>query len=420
MFITLNYAQFMHIDFVLINKGVHKVMHIMHINNNNIYIYIKKKEVIHMKLKIQQKILMEHLNYAIKGISNKNLIPILNCIKFDLQNDGLYLMSTDNEIAIKTFIDKDKIDAIEETGEIVISGKYIYDIIRKMGNEVINIEEVIDSQILITTQTSSFKLNCNNVSEFPNIDLEFSKNPIIVNQQQFKKTINQTIFATSTQESRPVLTGINFKIKDNNLVCTATDSYRLACKEINLSNDKVEDVDIIVPARNIIEVVKLLNNDEENIEMHIFANKVIFNFNSITMMTRLINGNYPDTSKLIPEDFSLIIKVNLNNFYNAIDRASLLTNEEEKNIIKLETKDDFLIISSNIPEIGNVEEKVELLEKVDNNIKIAFSSKYMMDAIRVFEGKDIALKFNGEIKPIIIDDAEGSNLLQLILPIRTY
>ncbi len=373
-----------------------------------------------MKLKIKQKILMEHLNYVIKGISSKNLIPILNCIKFDLTNDGLYLMSTDNEIAIKTFIEKDKIDNIEELGEIVISGKYIFEIIRKLGNEVINIEEVIDSQILITTPTSSFKLNCNNVSEFPNLELEFSKTPIVVNQQTFKKTINQTIFATSTQESRPVLTGINFKIKDNKLICTATDSYRLACKGIDLSNEETIDADIIVPARNLIEIVKLLSNDDENVEMHVFSNKVIFNFNSLTIMTRLINGNYPDTSKLIPDDFSLIVKVNLNKFYNAIDRASLLTNEEEKNIIKLETKDEFLMISSNIPEIGNVEEKVELLEKVNNNIKIAFSSKYMMDAIKVFEGENIALKFNGEIKPIIIDDAEGSSLLQLILPIRTY
>lgn len=373
-----------------------------------------------MKMKIKQKILMEHLNYAIKGISNKNLIPILNCIKFDLTEDGLYLMSTDNEIAIKTFIDKDKIDAIEEKGEVVISGRYIYEIIRKLGNEIINIEEVIDSQILITTPTSSFKLNCNNVNEFPNLDLEFSKSPIVVNQQLFKKTINQTIFATSTQESRPVLTGINFKINNNKLICTATDSYRLACKELDLNETEIGDTDIIVPARNLIEVVKLLNSDEDNVELHIFANKVVFRFNSITIMTRLINGSYPDTTKLIPNDFSLIVKVNLNNFYNAIDRASLLTNEEEKNIIKLETKDNFLIISSNIPEIGNVEEKVELLEKVENNIKIAFSSKYMMDAIKVFEGKDIALKFNGEIKPIIIDDAEGSNLLQLILPIRTY
>lgn len=374
-----------------------------------------------MKLKIKQKILMEHLNYVIKGISSKNLVPILNCIKFDLTDEGLYLMSTDNEIAIKTFIEKDKIDNIEEKGEVVISGKYIFDIIRKLGNEVINIEEVIDSQILITTPTSSFKLNCNNVNEFPNLDLEFSKSPIIINQQIFKKTINQTIFATSTQESRPVLTGINFKINENKLVCTATDSYRLACKELELNDTEDQgDTDIIVPARNLMEVVKLLSSDDDNVELHIFANKVVFRFNSITMMSRLINGNYPDTTKLIPEDFSLIVKVNLNNFYNAIDRASLLTNEEEKNIIKLETKDDFLIISSNIPEIGNVEEKVELIEKVENNIKIAFSSKYMMDAIKVFEGTDIALKFNGEIKPIIIDDAEGSNLLQLILPIRTY
>ena len=373
-----------------------------------------------MKLKIQQKILMEHLNYVIKGISSKNLIPILNCIKFDLTNEGLYLMSTDNEIAIKTFIEKDKIESIDEKGEIVISGKYIYDIIRKLGNEVINIEEVIDSQILITTQTSSFKLNCNNVTEFPNLDLEFSKSPIIINQQLFKKTINQTIFATSTQESRPVLTGISFKIVDKKLVCTATDSYRLACKEIDLNETDLTDTDIIVPARNLMEVVKLLNLEDSDIEMHVFANKVIFRFNSITIMTRLINGNYPDTSKLIPNDFSLVVKVNLNNFFNAIDRASLLKKKKKKNIIKLETKDDFLIISSNIPEIGNVEEKVQLLEKVDNNIKIAFSSKYMMDAIKVFEGENIALKFNGEIKPIIIDDAEGSNLLQLILPIRTY
>ena len=411
----------MHIGFGLIIKGQNRVIHIMHINNNNNSINnnnIEKSEK--MKLKIQQKILMEHLNYVIKGISNKNLIPILNCIKFELTNEGLYLMSTDNEIAIKTFIDKNKIDNIEEVGEIVISGKYIFDIIRKLGNEIINIEEVIDSQILITTQTSSFKLNCNNVNEFPNLDLEFSKSPIIINQQLFKKTINQTIFATSTQESRPVLTGISFKILNGKLICTATDSYRLACKEIDLKDSTIGDTDIIVPARNLIEVVKLLSNDEENVEIHIFSNKVVFKFNSITMMSRLINGNYPDTTKLIPENFSLIIKVNLNNFYNAIDRASLLTNEEEKNIIKLETKDDFLIISSNIPEIGNVEEKVQLLEKIDNNIKIAFSSKYMMDAIKVFEGENIALKFNGEIKPIIIDDAEGSNLIQLILPIRTY
>lgn len=373
-----------------------------------------------MKLKIKQKILMEHLNYVIKGISSKNLIPILNCIKFDLKSEGLYLMSTDNEIAIKTFIEAKEIEEIEEKGDIVVSGKFIYDIIRKLNNEIINLEEIMSSQILITTPTSSFKLNCNNASEFPNLDLEFSKKPLIINQQAFKTTINQTIFATSTQESRPVLTGINFKIKKNKLECTATDSYRLARKEVEIPEEIEQEIDIIVPSKNLLEVIRLLNNDDDNLELHIFNNKIIFNFNSLVIMSRLINGAYPDTNKLIPQDFQINIKINLNRFYDAIDRASLLTNEEEKNIIKLESKGDYLLISSNIPEIGNVEEKVDLDIKIDENVKIAFSSKYMMDALKIFESNEIELKYNGEIKPIIITDGENDNLLQLILPIRTY
>ncbi len=373
-----------------------------------------------MKLKIKQKILMEHLNYVIKGISSKNLIPILNCIKFDLKKEGLYLMSTDNEIAIKTFIDAKDIEEIEEKGDIVVSGKYIYEIIKKLSNEVINLEEIMSSQLLITTAQSSFKLNCNNASEFPNLDLEFSKTPIVINQQSFRTTINQTIFATSTQESRPVLTGINFKISDNKLECTATDSYRLARKEIELGKKVDQEINIIVPAKNLLEVIRLLNNDEDTLELHIFNNKIIFYFGSLIIMSRLINGSYPDTNKLIPEEFLTCIKVNLNNFFNSIDRASLLTNEEEKNIIKLESKGDYLLISSNIPEIGNVEEKVELKDKIEENVKIAFSSKYMMDAIKVFDSEEIEIKYNGEIKPIIITDGETDNLLQLILPIRTY
>lgn len=373
-----------------------------------------------MKLKIQQKVLMEHLNYAIKGISNKNLIPILNCIKFELTNEGLYLLSTDNELAIKTFIDKKEIDTIDTLGEIVISGRYIYDIVKKLGNELINIEEIIDSQVLITTETSSFKLNCNNVSEFPNLDLDFTEQPIVIDQKAFKTTINQTIFATSNQESRPVLTGINFKINNNIMECTATDSYRLSKKKLELTDSVKENIDIIVPNKNLLEIVRLLSDDDKKLELHIFSNKIIFKFNSIIIMSRLINGNYPDTDKLIPSDFSLKVKVNLTHFYNAIDRASLLTNEDEKNIIKFETKNNVLTIFSNIPEIGNVEEKLNIEKNKEDDIKISFSSKYMMDAIKTFDGEEIELSFNGEVKPIIITNPQNESLTQLILPIRTY
>ena len=338
-----------------------------------------------MKIKIKQNILMEHLNYAIKGISNKNLIPILNCIKFELTNEGLYLLSTDNDISIKTFIDKKDIEEIEELGNIVVSGRYIYDIVKKLPNDIINIEEVMDSKIYIYTKNSSFNLNCNSVGDFPDLELEESKYPITLDKKVLKNIINQTIFATSTQESRPVLTGINFKIENDVLNCTATDSYRLANKKIKIDANIEELINIIIPTRNLNEIIRLINEDEGKVEIHIFSNKVIFKFDSIIVMSKLINGTYPD-----------------------------------KNTIKLQIKDNNILLSSNIPEIGNVEEKVEILESNNFDIKIAFSSKYMMDALKSLDCDFINLQFNGEVKPIIIKNPDSDDLIQLILPIRTY
>jgi len=373
-----------------------------------------------MKLKIKQNILMEHLNYVIKGISNKNLIPILNCIKFDLTNEGLYLTSTDNEIMINTFIKKENIENIDTLGNIVVSGRYIYDIIRKLPNEIIDIEEVMDSKVYISTVNSSFNLNCNLVSDFPKIDLEESKNPVSLTQKVFRNIINQTIFATSTQESRPVLTGLNIKINENIMECTATDSYRLAYKKVQLNQTISENINIIIPTRNLNELIKLLSEDEELINIHIFNNKIIFKFGTIIFMSRLINGTYPDTSKLIPNEFKTAISVNLRDFFNSIDRASLLTNEADKNTIKLNIDDNQIILTSNIPEIGNVTEKVQIIDMNNSNIKIAFSSKYIMDALKVLDCEEVKLLFNGEDKPIILKNPESEDIIQLILPIRTY
>lgn len=373
-----------------------------------------------MKLKIRQNKLMEHLNYVIKGVSTKNLIPILSCIKLDLTSDGLYLLSTDNEIAIKTFIPRKDIENIIETGTIVISGKYIYEIVRKMPNDFINIEEVVDSKVYIYTENSSFTLNCNSANDFPELNLDLSKNPINLDKRIFKNIISQTSFAASTQEARPVLTGINFKIIADKMECVATDSYRLSKKTINLNCNIENEINIIIPNKNLNELIKLINDDEEEIEMHIFNNKVIFKFNDIIMMTTLINGTYPDTTKLIPTEFMLEVTTSLNDLYNALDRASLITNQDDKNTINLEVLDRKIKVSSNIPEIGNVEENILASSNNDNKLKISFSSRYMMDAIKAFDSEKITLYFNGEVKPIIIKGTDNQDLIELILPIRTY
>ena len=372
-----------------------------------------------MNLEIKQSILMEYLNYVIRGISNKNMIPVLNCIKFELKEEGLYLLSTDNDIAIKAFIDKKEIEKINSYGEILVSGRYIYEIVKKLPNNIIKIEEVIDNKIIIETDKSSTNLNCNIPNEFPILDLSDSKNPIQIDKTMLKNVIRQTAFASSTQESNPVLTGINFKCTGNIMEISATDSYRVSKKDIILKEEVKEAVNIVIPTKNLNELIKLINDDDEEINIHIFNNKVIFKFNNIIFMSRLINGSFPNLPALIPTEFLLKIEVDFKEFYEALDRASLFTNEEDKNTINLITKDNEIQISSNIPEIGNVEEIIEATKNNDENIKIAFSSKYMMEAVKALECERIVLMFSGEIKPIVIKNVEDDHLLELIVPIRT-
>ena len=373
-----------------------------------------------MKLKIKKEILLEGLNKVSKAISTKNLIPILSGIKFELDNKGLTLTASDNDITIQTFIPNNDNMSVEKEGSIIIQGKYILDIVRKLPDEYINIEVIDELKIIIYTDNSEFNLNGINKNEYPNITLEESKKIIYINNKDFRNIINQTSFATSNDESRPVLTGINFKIVGNILECNATDSYRLAKKTIKLNKIADENYNFVVPSKNLSEFNKILDLGEDNIEMHIFNNKILFKYNNLLFQSRLINGNYPNTSNLWPTEAILNITANLDELYNVIDRASILTSDKEKNVVTFEINGNTLLVKSSSAEIGRVEEKMRIEKENDEDIKISFSAKYMMEALKSFEDECAVLSFFGEIKPIIIRGKEDQTLEQLVLPIRTY
>ena len=252
------------------------------------------------------------------------------------------------------------------------------------------------------------------------MELEYVNDPLILKQNIFKSAIQQILFATSTQESRPVLTGVNFKIVDNLFECTATDSYRLAKRKINLNSTFNNNVDIIVPAKNLNEVIRMIVDDNKNVELHIFVNKIIFKFGSLIIMSRLINGTFAKTSNLLPKGGMLTVSTSWSAFYDVIDRVSILTSDKEKNIVTLETKDDYLILRSSSSEIGKVDEKMPITKDNKENIKISFSAKYMMEALKSFSTESVDIHFIGEIKPILIKSNEDETLTQLVLPIRTY
>ena len=373
-----------------------------------------------MKFNIKKDILLHGLNYVSKALSSKNLIPILSGINFNLTKEGLFLSASDNNISVESFISNNDIEEIVETGNTVIQGKYILDIIRKLDDNIIKIELLDNIKFLITSGNSKFNLNCMDASEFPNLNLEEKKNPIILKIDEFKTLVNKTFFAVSTQETRPVLTGINFKISGNKLDCYATDSYRLAKKSVSLDNEVTEDINIVIPGKNLLELTKILDDNNMDIEMHVFGNKVLFKFGSTLFQTRVLSGTFPDGPRLIPKSFELEIKANTNEFYSVIDRAALLTSEKDKNIIKFECENNNLTVSSNSPEIGRVEERMTISKNNENDIQTAFSSKFMMDAIRTIDSENVILLFNGDVDPIIIKDEDDDSILQLIVPIRTY
>jgi len=380
----------------------------------------KKKEILKMKLRINKDTLLENLNFVGKALSNRNIIPVINGILFELKSEGLYLTATDNEITIKAFIDKSDIKEIREEGSIVIYGRFVLDIVRKLPSGDIDIEEVDGGKAIISTQNSKYNLNCFDVNDFPKINMEEIQNPIMLTPGNFKAIVNQTVFATSTQESKPLLTGINLKIQGNSLECVATDSYRLAKKHISFDGITTENVNMVIPAKNINEFVKLIDSDEDKIEVHSFTNKVLFKYRNILFQSSLLNGTYPNTDTLVPDNFEIIYRVNLQEFFNVIDRASILAQAKDKNIISLETQGDRLIITSSSPEIGKIEEVMNMEVIKGADIKISFSSRYMIDALKSFDSEEITLYFNGEIKPIIIKQDDNGDLLQLILPIKTY
>ena len=187
-----------------------------------------------MKFTIEKNILLENLSNVVKAISTKNIIPILNGVKFELNDEGLFLTASDSELTIRAFIEKKAITNIENEGSIIIQSKYILDIIRKMPSDIINFELMEGLKIKISSDNSQYDLNCLDPKEYPSLKLEESKNPISIKGNTFKNIISQTAFAISTQELRPLLTGLNFKIVGDVFECIATDSYRLAKKNVKL------------------------------------------------------------------------------------------------------------------------------------------------------------------------------------------
>lgn len=377
-----------------------------------------------MNFKINCDELLNKLNIIQKALPSKTSMPVLMGIKIDVYKDYMNLTTCNGDITIQSKISGEALE-VNETGRCLVQGKFLIDIIRKINSKKVEMFVYENKLLIIKSERSEFKLNVMTYEDYPDIKFVNEKNkslePIEIESYPFRTSVKEIVFATALNEKRPILTGVLFKYENNKLTYTATDGYRLSKKETDFN--AASDFKMVIPAKSLKELLNILEDFEGNIKCYIDNNKVLFEIGSTYFETRLLEGNYPDTSRIIPSDFGLFIKFNRDELMQAIDRVSLLSpQDKERNysIVKLSVTNNRTIeISSSNQEIGDATEEIIPIDNIEGPVlKIGFNSKYLTDAIRSLPSSDVTIKFTGEIKPFVVCSNEYPDLLHVILPVK--
>lgn len=375
-----------------------------------------------MEFTIKRDYFINQLNDTLKAISPRTTLPILTGIKIDAKEEGIILTGSDSEISIEISIPKEvdgeEIVTIAETGSVVLPGRFFVDIIKKLPGKDVKLSTNEQFQTLITSGHSEFNLSGLDPDQYPLLPQVSQDDAIQLPIKVLKNVIAQTNFAVSTSETRPVLTGVNWLIQDNELICTATDSHRLAVRKLKLEDEDIDNKNVIIPGKALAELNKIVTDSEDDINIFFASNQVLFKVGNINFISRLLEGHYPDTSRLFPENYETKIEMSNSDFYHAIDRASLLAREGGNNVIKLSTGNQEVELSSTSPEIGTVKEDVDANSVEGSSLKISFNSKYMMDALKAIDNDEVEVEFFGTMKPFTLKPKDDDSVVQLILLIK--
>lgn len=372
-----------------------------------------------MIFSINREKLLNELSKVSRIVNMKSPIPSLTGVLIEAKKDRLLLISSDGNTSIKIEIKISESNLnIKMIGSALIKARYFNEIIRKIEDDTISVEVVDNNIIKINAHNFDSMLNIMNASTYPILTFNPEGKEIILLSKQVIEIIDQTIFAVGEKEKRIVLTGVNFKTYNNVLSITATDSHRIANKKISYNYNE-QDIDVIIPSKFVREVSKLLFDIDGNIKFICTDRSIALATSNIIIQSKTIEGKYPEISKIIPENFSTLLKIKVKDLVKVIDRASVISNEIIT-IVNLKIKESKLYIISNIHEIGNSEEQIDDFDVDGPDQSVAFNARYMMEALKAFETDTIIIKIVDENSPIVIVSENEPSLFQLVLPVRLY
>ena len=372
---------------------------------------------------INKNLFLQALNTTKRAISLKNAIPILSTVKIDVTNEGITLIGSNGQISIENFISIKNENAgllVTSSGSILLEATFFINVVSSLPDVTLDFKEIEQKQIVLTSGKSEITLKGKDADQYPRIQEISASNPLVLETSVLKNIINETAFAASTQESRPILTGVHFVLTENkNLKTVATDSHRMSQKKIVLEKNG-DNFDVVIPSRSLREFSDVFTDDIETVEIYFTNNQLLFRSENISFYTRLLEGNYPDTDRLIPTEFTSIVTFDKNNLRYAMERARLLSNATQNGTVKLEIINGVVSAHVNSPEVGRVNEEIDTESISGQDLTISFNPTYLIDSLKAINSEKVTISFISAVRPFtLVPNEDTENFIQLITPVRT-
>ena len=372
---------------------------------------------------INKNLFLQALNTTKRAISSKNAIPILSTIKIDVTNEGITLIGSNGQISIENFISQKNEDAgllITSLGSILLEASFFINVVSSLPDVTLDFKEIEQKQIVLTSGKSEITLKGKDSEQYPRIQEISASTPLVLETKLLKKIINETAFAASTQESRPILTGVHFVLSNHkDLKAVATDSHRMSQRQLVLEHS-ADNFDVVIPSRSLKELSAVFSDDIENLEVFFSANQILFRSETISFYTRLLEGNYPDTNRLLSDSFETEVVFETASLRSAMERSYLISNASQSGTVKLEIINGSVSAHVNSPEVGKVNEDIDVQDVSGSDLVISFNPTYLIDALKALKSETVRVRFISPVRPFTLTPADDSeNFIQLITPVRT-
>jgi DNA polymerase-3 subunit beta len=376
-----------------------------------------------MKVRILQRVLADAVSQVSKAVATRTTTPILTGIKVTAEEDQLVLTASNSDLTIETKIPRIKEEKeqlfVEKLGSVVIPGKIFAEIVRKLPGE--EVEWVVHERNLITIRSgkAEFQLNGLPSEEYPALPQLYEEQVFSVSAELLRTLIRKTSFAIAVNEARGVFTGVLLQVENGVLTCVATDSHRLSRQRARVESlPNLQLNNVIIPGKSMNELAKTFADGEELVDLVVAGNQLLARTKQLSFYTRLLEGSYPDTNRVIPQSGDVIVKTKTKELLQSVERASLMSRDGRDNVIKWTMNDNYVQITSTSQEIGSVTEEIQA-QVTGSSLTISFNARYMIEALRTIDSEEIEIQFTGSMTPFLIQPTDRQDSLHLIVPIRT-